>query len=293
VIGRERERNHWDLFDLNGEVAIVTGSSLGIGRAIGERLAQHGARVVFSSRTLQLCEERASAVNTSWGEERAIAVRCDVSSRADLRVLVETTLDHWGRIDTVVGNALVSGDTSPWIERFDEENFTTWFDGNVTNNAYLTKLVAPGMRSRGSGSIIFVSSSSGVAALEDYLGYGASKAALIHLARILAIQLGPYNVRVNTVAPGIVASQGPEMWGTAEEQVIGVGGIPLGRLGTPDEIAACVVWLASPGGSFATGGTFVVDGGQSLKGMDGPHKLRQFRRAQQKESGGSRVAVDL
>jgi len=282
VNGREQGHSHWDLFDLTGQVAVVTGSSLGIGRAIGERLAQHGARVVFSSRTLGLCEERASAVNNHWGEERAIAVRCDVSNRADLRTLVETTLDHWGCIDTLVGNALVSGDTGAWIERFDEENFTTWFDGNVTNNAYLTKLVAPGMRSRGSGSIIFVSSSSGVAALEDYLGYGASKAALNHLARILAIQLGPYNIRVNTVAPGIVASQGPELWGTPEEQTIGVGGIPLGRLGTPDEIAACAVWLASPGGSFATGQTFVVDGGQSLKGMDGPHRLRQFRRARQK-----------
>jgi NAD(P)-dependent dehydrogenase (short-subunit alcohol dehydrogenase family) len=284
VSGREQGRSSSDLFDLNGQVAIVTGSSLGIGRSIGERLAEYGARVAFSSRTLQLCQERASEVNTRWGEERAIAVRCDASSRPDLRALVDTTLDRWGRIDTVVGNALVSGDTGAWIERFDEENFTTWFDGNVTNNAYLAKLVTPGMRSRGSGSIIFVSSSSGVAALEDYLGYGTSKAALNHLARILAIQLGPYNIRVNTVAPGIVASQGPELWGTPEEQAIGVGGIPLSRLGTPDEIAACVVWLASPGGSFATGQTFVVDGGQSLKGMDGPHKLRQFRRAQQKAS---------
>jgi NAD(P)-dependent dehydrogenase (short-subunit alcohol dehydrogenase family) len=93
------------------------------------------------------------------------------------------------------------------------------------------------------------------------------------------VQLGPHNIRVNAVAPGIVASNGPDAWGTAEEQRIGVGKTPLWRLGTPDEIASCVVWLASPGGAFATGGVFLVDGGQSLKGMDGPHELRKLRRA--------------
>jgi NAD(P)-dependent dehydrogenase (short-subunit alcohol dehydrogenase family) len=273
-------RPYSDLFDLRGHVAVVTGSSLGIGRAIAERLAEHGSKVVFSSRTLETCQRQADAVNERWGEVRAIAVRCDASVRADLRRLVDTTLERWAHIDTVVGNALVSSDTSPWIERLDEDTFTQWFEGNVTNNAYLAKLVAPGMRTQGGGSIIFISSASGVAALEDYLGYGSSKAALNHLARMLAIQLGPHRIRVNAVAPGIIASQGPEAWGTPEEQRIGVGSIPLGRLGTPDEIASCVVWLASPGGAFATGQAFVVDGGQTLKGMEGPHNLRGFRRAQ-------------
>jgi NAD(P)-dependent dehydrogenase (short-subunit alcohol dehydrogenase family) len=274
-----------ELFDLSGRVALVTGSSLGIGRAIAERLAEHGSKVVFSSRNLESCRQSAERVNARWGEERAIAVRCDVSVRADIRGLVDATLDRWGRIDIAVGNALVSADTSPWIERLDEESFTQWFDGNVTNNAYLAKLVSPHMRARGGGAIVYISSSSGVAALEDYLGYGSAKAALNHLARMLAIQLGPYGIRVNAVAPGIVASQGPQAWGTPEEQAIGVGEIPLGRLGTPDEIASCVVWLASPGGRFATGQAFVVDGGQTLKGMDGPHNLRSFRRANRSSAG--------
>lgn len=274
------------LFDLSGQVAILTGSSQGIGRAIAERLAQHGSKVVFSSRTLVDCEARAREVNDRHGDERAMAVRCDTGDRADLAALVQTTMDRWGRIDTLVGNALVSGDTTAWIERFDEENFTVWFDGNVTNNAYLTKLVSPVMRAQGGGSIVFISSSSGIAALEDYLGYGTSKAALNHLARTLAVQLGPHNIRVNAVAPGIVASQGAEQWGTDEDQRIGVGKVPLGRLGVPDEIASCVVWLASPGGTFATGGVFVVDGGQSLKGMEGPHELREYRRAQAQKPPG-------
>jgi NAD(P)-dependent dehydrogenase (short-subunit alcohol dehydrogenase family) len=270
------------LFDLSGQVAVVTGSSKGIGRAIAERLAEHGSNVVFSSRTLADCEARAASVNERHGDERAIAVRCDTSDRGDLDTLVRAALDKWGRIDTAVGNALVSGDETAWIERLREDDFTAWFEGNVTNNAYLTKLVSPIMRSQGGGSVIFVSSSSGVAALEDYLGYGTSKAALNHLARTLAVQLGPHNIRVNAVAPGIIASQGPEQWGTDEEQRIGVGNIPLGRLGTPDEIASCVVWLASPGGTFATGQAFVVDGGQTLKGMEGPHELRSYRRAKLK-----------
>ncbi len=274
-----------ELFDLRGQVAVVTGSSLGIGRAIAERLAEHGSKVVFSSRSLGVCQARADAVNERWGEERAIAVRCDASDRTALRNLVSAAVDKWGRVDTLVGNALVSSDTSPWIERLDEESFSMWFEGNVTNNAYLAKLVSPLMRSQGGGSIIFISSSSGIAALEDFLGYGSSKAALIHLARMLAIQLGPYAIRVNAVAPGIVASRSPEEWGTPEEQAIGVGATPLGRLGFPDEIASCVVWLASPGGAFATGQAFVVDGGQTLKGMEGPHNVRLHRRAH-KRSGG-------
>lgn len=271
-----------ELFDLTGQVAVVTGSSQGIGRAIAERLAEHGSRVVFTSRTLADCQTRADAVNERYGDARAIAVACDAGDRAQLRNLIEVTLATWGRIDTLVGNARPSGDVTPWIERFDEDTFTPWFDGNVTNNAYLVKLVSPTMRAQGGGSIIFITSTSGIAALEDYLGYGASKAALNHLTRILAVQLGPYNVRVNAIAPGIIASRGPAEWGTDDDQRIGVGETPLGRVGTPDEIASCAVWLASPGGRFATGSVVVVDGGQTLKGMTGPHELRLARRAQAK-----------
>ena len=192
-------------------------------------------------------------------------------------------MERFGRIDCVVGNALVPGSEQAWIEKLDMENFTTWFEGNVTNNAYLAQLATPIMRTQGGGSIIFISSTSGIAALEDYLGYGTSKAALAHLARILAVQLGPHNIRVNAIAPGIVASrpadEGGE-WSDPEDREIGTGQTPLGRPGTPDEIASCAVWLASPGGTYATGGVFVVDGGQSLKGMTGPHDLRMARRAQ-------------
>jgi NAD(P)-dependent dehydrogenase (short-subunit alcohol dehydrogenase family) len=270
-----------ELFDLTGQVAVVTGSSQGIGRAVAERMAEHGARVVFSSRTIDACAARADAVNERYGEERAIAVACDAMERAQLAALIERTMEHWGRIDCVVGNALVDGPAQAYIEKLDIEHFTVWFEGNVTNNAYLAQLVTPIMREQGGGTIIYVSSTSGVAALEDYLGYGSSKAALSHLARMLAVQLGPHNIRVNAIAPGIIASRGwdPEGdWSNAEDREVGTGETPLGRPGTPDEIASCAVWLASPGGTFATGGVFVVDGGQTLKGMTGPHELRALKR---------------
>jgi NAD(P)-dependent dehydrogenase (short-subunit alcohol dehydrogenase family) len=276
-----------ELFDLTGQVVVVTGSSQGIGRAIAERMAEHGARVVFSSRTLAACQARADAVNERYGEERAIAVACDALQRPHIANLIERTMDQWGRIDSVVGNALVDGPAQAWIEKLDIENFTVWFEGNVTNNAYLAQLVTPIMRDQGGGTIIFVSSTSGIAALEDYLGYGTSKAALSHLARILAVQLGPLNIRVNAIAPGIIASRGwdPEgEWSDADEREIGTGQTPLGRPGTPDEIASCAVWLASPGGTFATGGVFVVDGGQTLKGMTGPHDVRAARRARKEDA---------
>jgi NAD(P)-dependent dehydrogenase (short-subunit alcohol dehydrogenase family) len=272
-----------ELFDLSGQVAVITGSSQGIGRAVAERMAEHGARVVFSSRTAADCEARAEAVNQRYGPGRAIGIACDAGDRPQLAHLVERAMEHFGRIDCVVGNALVDGPGQAWIEKLDIEHFTAWFEGNVTNNAYLAQLASPIMRAQGGGSMIFMASTSGIAALEDYLGYGSSKAALIHLARILAVQLGPHNIRVNTIAPGIIVSRPGESggeWADPEDRAIGTGPTPLGRPGLPDEIASCAVWLASPGGAFATGAAFVIDGGQTLKGMTGPHDLRLIRRAQ-------------
>jgi NAD(P)-dependent dehydrogenase (short-subunit alcohol dehydrogenase family) len=274
------------LFDMRGQVAVITGSSEGIGLACAAGMAAQGARVVISSRTAAACEARAAALNEQHGEERAIAVPCDVSDRDSLQHLVEATMDHWGRIDCVVGHASAPVEWSAWVEKVDEGALTESFAGNVTNNVGLTKLVVPIMRDQGGGSIIFTSSAAGVVALEDHLSYGIVKAALVHLARILAVQLGPLNIRVNAVAPGVIASRGLEGsdWADDELRRIGVGSTPLGRVGTPEEIAGCVVWLASPSGAFATGQVFVVDGGQTLKGMDGIHLMRNEMRDRKRAS---------
>jgi NAD(P)-dependent dehydrogenase (short-subunit alcohol dehydrogenase family) len=278
------------LFDLTGRVAIVTGSSQGIGRACAERLAEHGARVVFSSRTVADCRARAADVNDRWNEERAIAIECDVAEPDQVRALVAQTHDHWGRVDIVVGNARDERQNTSWVEKIDPDAMTQWLRGNVTSNLVLAQAAVPLMRRDGGGSIVFIASTAGVAALEDYLAYGTAKAALIHMARILAVQLGPSNVRVNCVSPGPIAARGLETgeWADDEFRRVVTGPIPLGRPGTADEIASCVVWLASPGGAFATGQNFVLDGGQTVKGMEGPNAMfeiaRQRKRAQQQSS---------
>jgi NAD(P)-dependent dehydrogenase (short-subunit alcohol dehydrogenase family) len=275
-----------DLFDLTGRVAVVTGSTHGIGRACAERLAEHGARVVFSSRSAADCEARALATNERWGADRALALPCDVGDAAQVRELVRGTVARWGRLDIVVGNARTEIHGTSWLERIDPDSMTAALVGSVTNNLVLAQEAVPHLREQGGGSIVFVASTAGTAALEEHLPYGVAKAALIHMAAILAVQLGPANVRVNTVSPGVIAARGldaPE-WSDGERAAVVTGPTPLGRPGTPDEIAGCVVWLASPSGAFATGKDFVVDGGQTLKGMEGPHEYFELMRRRRTES---------
>ena len=212
-----------DLFDLNGRVAIVTGSTQGIGRACAERLCEHGARVVFSSRTLDDCRTRASAANERAGEERAVGIACDMGDPAQIRALVAQTADQWGRVDIVVGNAKDEHPGTSWIEKVDPDEMTQWFVGNVTNNLILAQAAVPLMRQVGGGSIVFNASTAGVAALEDYLPYGVAKASLIHMARILAVQLGPFDIRVNCVSPGPIAAA------RARHRGVGRRGVPPGR----------------------------------------------------------------
>jgi NAD(P)-dependent dehydrogenase (short-subunit alcohol dehydrogenase family) len=275
-----------DLFDLTGRVAVVTGSTHGIGRACAERLAEHGARVVFSSRSAADCEARALATNERWGADRALAIPCDVGDAAQVRELVRGTVARWGRLDIVVGNARTEIHGTSWLERIDPDSMTAALVGSVTNNLVLAQEAVPHLREQGGGSIVFVASTAGTAALEEHLPYGVAKAALIHMAAILAVQLGTANVRVNTVSPGVIAARGldaPE-WSDGERAAVVTGPTPLGRPGTPDEIAGCVVWLASPSGAFATGKDFVVDGGQTLKGMEGPHEYFELMRRRRTES---------
>jgi NAD(P)-dependent dehydrogenase (short-subunit alcohol dehydrogenase family) len=274
------------IFDLTDRVAIVTGSSQGIGRACAERLCQYGARVVFSSRTLADCEARAVETNDRLGEERAIAIACDISHAAQVRDLVTQSAEHWGRLDIVVGNARVATPGTSWVDKTDPDELSRSLVGSVSNNLVLAQAAVPFLRRQGEGSIIYIASTAGIAALEEHLAYGVAKAALIHLARILAVQLGPSNIRVNCVSPGVIASAGmdaPE-WADGERQRVVTGNTPLGRPGLPDEIASCVVWLASPLAAFATGSNFVVDGGQTLKGMEGPHDYFELMRSRRRES---------
>ena len=196
------------IFDLTNRVAIVTGSSQGIGRACAERLCQHGARVVFSRRTWADCDARAAETNHRWGEERATADACDISDAVQVRDLVTRSAEHWGRLDIVVGNARVATPGTSWVDKTDPDELSRSLVGSVSNNLVLAQAAVPFLRRQGEGSIIYIASTAGIAALEEHLAYGVAKAALIHLARILAVQLGPSNIRVNRVSPGL--SRPPE-----------------------------------------------------------------------------------
>ncbi|MBK7825919.1 SDR family oxidoreductase [Nannocystis sp.] len=247
------------LIDLRDQVAIITGSSRGIGRAIAETMARAGARVVISSRKREACEAVGAGIRDAGGQ--AIVVPCNISERAQVEHLVDFTLQTWGRVDTLVCNAASNPYFGP-ITGVPDEVFTKIMHNNVLANLWLARLVAPGMRDRQGGSIILVSSIGGLRG-DAFLGaYNISKAADMQLVRGLAVELGPANIRVNAIAPGLIKTdfakalwENPELLARLERST------PLGRIGAPDDIAGLAAFLASSGAHFLTGQTIVVDGG--------------------------------
>ena len=253
-----------NLFDLNGQVAIVTGSSRGIGRAIAERLAEHGAKVVISSRKQDACDEVANALNAKHGAGTAIAIAASISHKDALQAMVDKTLATWGRIDTLVCNAASNPYYGPMAGIADEQ-FRKILDNNIVANNWLVTMVSPQMRARRDGSIIIVSSIGGLRGSSVIGAYCISKAADMQLARNLAVELGPDNVRVNCIAPGLIKTDfAKALWDNPEALAARNAETPLRRIGEPDEIAGAAVFLASPAGSFVTGQAIVVDGGVTI-----------------------------
>ncbi|UUX93968.1 SDR family oxidoreductase [Aquabacterium sp. J223] len=253
-----------DLFNLAGKVAIVTGSSRGIGKAIAERLAEHGAQVVISSRKAPPCEAVAAGINARHGAGRAIAVPANISSKDDLRQLVETTRRHFGRIDILVCNAASNPHYGP-MSTLEDDQFRKVLENNVVANHWLAQMVAPEMVERREGSIVIVSSIGGLRGSPVIGAYNISKAADFQLARNLAVELGPHNVRVNCIAPGLVRTDfARALWENPDTLAKATSGAPLRRIGEPDEIAGAAVFLASRASSFMTGQAIVVDGGVTI-----------------------------
>lgn len=254
------------LFDLTGRVAIVTGSSRGIGRAIAERLAEHGARVVVSSRTLADCQSVADAIDAANGAGRALAIEANISSKEGLRRLVERTRESFGRIDILVCNAATNVHFGP-MSGLDDGQFRKIFENNVLSSHWLIQMVAPEMIARRDGAIIVVSSVAGLFGSSLIGAYGVSKAADFQLARNLATELGPHNVRVNCIAPGLVRTQfARTLWENPEIARAAQAHTPLRRLGEPDDVAGAAVFLSAPAARFVTGQIIVVDGGATVAG---------------------------
>ncbi|MGQ0659470.1 SDR family NAD(P)-dependent oxidoreductase [Sphingosinicella sp.] len=252
------------LFDLTGKVAIITGSSRGIGRAIAEAMADQGAKVVISSRKAEACAEVADAINARQGEGRAIVVPASISSKDELQRLVDETRAQLGRIDILVCNAASNPYYGP-MAGISDDQFRKILDNNVIANHWLISMVAPEMIERKTGSIIIVSSIGGLKGSAMLGAYNISKAADFQLARNLAAEFGPHQVRVNCIAPGLIKTDfAKALWENPQTLKMVTMHTPMQRIGEPHEIAGAAVFLASDASTFMTGQAIVVDGGSTV-----------------------------
>jgi NAD(P)-dependent dehydrogenase (short-subunit alcohol dehydrogenase family) len=253
-----------NLFDLSGKVAIITGSTRGIGRAIAESYASLGARVVISSRKPAACEEVAAGLNEQHGKDRAVAIAASLSDKAGLQRLVEETRQHFGQIDVLVCNAASNPHFGPSATISDEQ-FRKVFDNNVLANHWLVTMVAPQMIERKAGAIILISSIGGLTGSNAIGAYNISKAAELQMVRNFAVELGPHNVRVNAILPGVVRTDfARALWEDPAAEAALKRRTPLGRIGEPRDIAGAAVFLATEAGAFMTGQGIVIDGGYTI-----------------------------
>jgi len=252
-----------NLFDLTGKSAIVTGSSKGIGKAIAHRLAEHGANVVISSRKADVCEAVAAEINEAVGRKAAIIITCNIAAKEALQNLVDETNRAFGKIDILVCNAASNPYLGP-MSGMNDDQFNKILQNNIVSNHWLIQMCAPQMRKRKDGAIIIVSSIGGLRGTPVIGAYNISKAADMQLARNLAVEFGADNIRVNTIAPGLIKTDfAKALWENPDILKRYTDTSCLKRIGDPDEIAGMAVFLASPAGAFATGQTYVVDGGQT------------------------------
>lgn len=253
-----------NLFDLTGKVAIVTGSTKGIGKAIAAAFAAHGAKVVISSRKADACDQVASEIAAAGGE--VIAIPCNVSHKDQLQNLVDQTRAAWGQIDILVCNAAVNPYYGSSLD-IPDDAFEKVMGVNIQANTWLCNMVIPEMRERKDGAIIIVSSIGGLKGSPVIGAYCISKAADMQIARNLAVEFSPDNIRVNCIAPGLVKTDfARALWENPDAAKARIDQTPLRRLGEPEDIAGAAVYLASPAGAWTTGQTLVVDGGVTIGG---------------------------
>jgi NAD(P)-dependent dehydrogenase (short-subunit alcohol dehydrogenase family) len=251
-----------NLFDLTGKVAIVTGSSRGIGRAIAHELARHGAKVVISSRKADACAKVVDEIAAAGGT--ALAIPASISDKAALQRLVDETVAAWGGVDILVCNAAINPHFGP-ASGIPDDAFDKIMASNIKSNHWLCNMALPGMAARGGGAVIIVSSIGGLKGSNLLGAYCISKAADMQLARNLAVEWGAQNIRVNCIAPGLIRTDfARALWENPAILKNETGRYPLQRIGEPEEIAGAAVFLASKAGSFMTGQTMVIDGGGTI-----------------------------
>jgi NAD(P)-dependent dehydrogenase (short-subunit alcohol dehydrogenase family) len=252
------------LFDMKGKVAVITGSTRGIGLAIAERMAEHGAKVVISSRKADVCEEVAKGINGKFGKGTAVGIAANISSKENLQNLVDESNRAFGKIDVLVCNAASNPYYGP-LAGISDDQFRKILDNNIVANNWLISMAVPQMIERKDGSIIIVSSIGGLKGSTILGAYAISKAADMQLARNLACEYGKHNIRVNCIAPGLIKTDfAKALWDDPENLKASTSRSPLLRIGIPDEIAGAAVFLGSKAGDFMTGQTMVIDGGATI-----------------------------
>jgi NAD(P)-dependent dehydrogenase (short-subunit alcohol dehydrogenase family) len=249
-------------FSLEGKVAVVIGGSRGIGRAIARRFAEAGAKVVVCSRKLEGVQMVADEVKAAGGE--ALALQAHVGRSDDLAALVRQTLETFGRVDVAVNNAGTNPHFGPLLTA-DEGQLDKTLDVNLKGVFRGCKAVAPQMEKQGGGKIINIASVAGLRPGTGMGLYSISKAGVIMLTQVLAVELGPANIQVNAIAPGVIKTRFSRvLWETPEIAEPALHTLPAGRFGEPEEVASLALYLASPASDFVTGAVFVMDGGQSV-----------------------------
>lgn len=252
------------LFDLSGKVAIVTGSSKGIGESIARGLAEHGAKVIISSRKQDAVDAVAAAFQADGLEATGIA--CHVGDEAQLQNLVQKTVDTYGGVDIVINNAA----TNPVYDKI-HKNDGAIFDKVMNVNVKACMLLAnhcyPIMKKRGGGSIVNIASIEGMKPSVGLGIYSISKAALGMLTKVQAKEWGPAGIRSNAICPGLIQTKfSAALWQNEDTLNKFVGNIPSGRMAQPDEMAGLAVFLASDAASYCTGSMYTADGGYLIAG---------------------------
>ena len=255
--------------DLKNKVAIITGGTSGIGRETAVLFAEQGAKVVVAGRREAEGKETVDLMRKAGGD--GMFVKADVTKAADVQALVQKTVEKFGRLDTAFNNAGIEGNWMPMVD-ISEEEWDRVLDINLKGMFLCLKYEIPQLLKNGGGTIVNMSSVAGLMGTPAAAPYGASKHGVISLTRTAALEHAKQKIRVNAVCPAVIESpMENRLFGEPEAQKFAVGMHPIGRIGTPREVAEAVLWMCSEKSSFMTGHYIVVDGGLLV----GPQALPQ------------------
>ena len=251
---------------IEGKVAIVTGAASGMGRATAHLFADEGARVVVADLGADRVEAVVEEIHSMHGEDRALAIECDVADHGRLRALVDSTIDWAGRLDIVVNNAGISLVNSMFQDEAEfEDNWARTLDVNLTAHARLVRLALPHLIESGAGRVVNIASTESIVATAGLAAYAASKAGVTGLTRALAVELGRHGVTVNCICPGPIDTGMTAAIPDDAKATYARRRVPLRRYGLPEEVAHMTLNLCLPSSSFVNGATIAVDGGMTIR----------------------------